>query len=188
MTDDEGLRFRRPGLLAPPWFSSPSDPEWKPNLPITLVRKRVKMASFWWESRGSHDVRTGSMQLIHPSQNVRRSRPSKHHTVAQHSVCFLLVFCFSSVEAYKPKRLIGFLQFAIIINVLVSSFRFIWIRMLRIYGHYKYFTLSVRASISAGLYQCGPLSVRASISAGLYQCGPLSVRVVKLEARKDTLC
>ena len=33
----------------------------------------------------------------------------------------------------------GFFQFEIIINVLVSSFRFIWIPMLWVYGHYKYF-------------------------------------------------
>ena len=38
----------------------------------------------------------------------------------------------------------GFFQFEIIINVLVSSFRFIWMPMLRVYGHYNYFTLSVR--------------------------------------------
>ena len=38
----------------------------------------------------------------------------------------------------------GFFQFEIIINVSVSSFRFIWIPMLWVYGHYKYFTLSVR--------------------------------------------
>ena len=38
-------------------------------------------------------------------------------------------------------------QFEIIINVLVSSFRFIWIPMLRVHHHYKYLTLSVRGSI-----------------------------------------
>ena len=36
-------------------------------------------------------------------------------------------------------------QFEIIINVLFSSFRFIWIPMLWVYGHYKYFN-----SFSAG--------------------------------------
>ena len=36
----------------------------------------------------------------------------------------------------------------IIIHVVVSSFRFIWILMLWVYGQYKYFTLSVRGSIS----------------------------------------
>ena len=40
----------------------------------------------------------------------------------------------------------GFFQFESIINVLVSSFCFIWIPMLGVYGHYKYFTLSVRGS------------------------------------------
>ena len=33
----------------------------------------------------------------------------------------------------------GFFQFEIIINGLVSSFRFIWIPMLWVYGHSKYF-------------------------------------------------
>ena len=95
---------------------------------------------------------------------------------------------FKSAEI-KTKRPTGFFQFQIIIPVLVSSFRFIWIPMLWVYGHYKYFTLSVRISISfsAGidLFQCGyrSLSVRVSISfsAGidLFQCGyrSLSVRV-----------
>ena len=32
----------------------------------------------------------------------------------------------------------GFFQFEIIINVSVSSFRFIWIPMLWVYNHYKY--------------------------------------------------
>ena len=32
----------------------------------------------------------------------------------------------------------GFFQFGIIINVLVGSFRFIWIPMLWVYTHYKY--------------------------------------------------
>ena len=39
---------------------------------------------------------------------------------------------------FKPWRLKGFLQFKIIITVLVSSFRFIWIPMLWIIAHYKY--------------------------------------------------
>ena len=39
---------------------------------------------------------------------------------------------------YKPSRSMGFLQFEIIINVLLSSSRFIWIPMLLVYGRYKY--------------------------------------------------
>ena len=39
----------------------------------------------------------------------------------------------------KPWRLRDFCQFEIIINVLVSSFWFIWIPMLQVYDHYKYF-------------------------------------------------
>ena len=33
----------------------------------------------------------------------------------------------------------GFFRFEIIVNVLVGSFRFIWIPILWVYGHYKYF-------------------------------------------------
>ena len=33
----------------------------------------------------------------------------------------------------------GFFQFEIILNVLFSSFRFIWKPVLGVYGHYKYF-------------------------------------------------
>ena len=40
----------------------------------------------------------------------------------------------------------GFFRFEIIINILVDSFRFIWIPVLWVYRHYKYFTLSVRGS------------------------------------------
>ena len=46
------------------------------------------------------------------------------------------------VKTMKAK---GFFQFEIIINVFVSSFRFIWIPMLWVYGHCKYFN-----SFSAG--------------------------------------
>ena len=47
-------------------------------------------------------------------------------------------------KSWKPK---GCVQFKIIINVLVSSFRFIWIPMLRVYGHYVFFFfLSVQGS------------------------------------------
>ena len=37
----------------------------------------------------------------------------------------------------------GFFQFVSIINVLVGSFCFIWISMLRVYDHYKYLTFSL---------------------------------------------
>ena len=48
----------------------------------------------------------------------------------------------------RPK---GFFQFKITINILVSSFRFIWIPMLWVYGHYLIMiknicTLTVRGS------------------------------------------
>ena len=40
---------------------------------------------------------------------------------------------------WKPWRSKGFFQFEIMTNVLVSSFWFIWIPMLSVYDHYKYF-------------------------------------------------
>ena len=46
-----------------------------------------------------------------------------------------------TLKALKYFRLNYGDQFEIIINVLVSSFRFIWIPMLWVYGHYKYITL-----------------------------------------------
>ena len=41
------------------------------------------------------------------------------------------------------------LQFEIITNSLVSSFCFIWISMLWVYGHYNLLILSVRASFTS---------------------------------------
>ena len=58
----------------------------------------------------------------------------------------------SVIFLYKPWRPKDFFQFEIIINVLVSSFCFIWIPMVRVYDHYKYLlsqlTLDVRMIIS----------------------------------------
>ena len=47
---------------------------------------------------------------------------------------------------WKTSQLKGFFQFEIIINVIVSSFWFIWIPMLWVYGQQKYFY-----SYSAGI-------------------------------------
>ena len=41
-----------------------------------------------------------------------------------------------------------FFQFEISINVFVISFHFISMPMLAVYGHYKYFTLAVRFTLS----------------------------------------
>ena len=41
----------------------------------------------------------------------------------------------SEIFLYKPWRPKDFIQFEIVINVLVSSFRFIWIPMLWVYDH-----------------------------------------------------
>ena len=51
----------------------------------------------------------------------------------------------------------GFFQFEIIIDVLVSSFRFIRIPLLWVYDQYKYFTLTVRGSTlesESDVYRC----------------------------------
>ena len=51
-------------------------------------------------------------------------------------------------------KTIVFFQFEIIINVLVSCLRVIWIPMLWVYGRYKYFTLSVRgATLDVGIWR-----------------------------------
>ena len=47
-------------------------------------------------------------------------------------------------SVYKPWRPKGYFQFEIFSNILVSSFRFIWILMLWVYGHYKFLILSAR--------------------------------------------
>ena len=52
----------------------------------------------------------------------------------------------AEILSYKWRSTV-FLQFEIIINVLVSSFYFIWIPVLRVYGHYKYFN-----SFSSGIH------------------------------------
>ena len=41
-----------------------------------------------------------------------------------------------TVQTWKPK---SFVQFEFFINALVNSFWFIWIPMLSVYVHYKYF-------------------------------------------------
>ena len=50
-----------------------------------------------------------------------------------------------SYKTWRPKDII---QFKIIMNVLVSSFWFIWIPMLWVYGHYNILILTVRGSTS----------------------------------------
>ena len=53
---------------------------------------------------------------------------------------------FSGKTSQRLRRRPWFFQWEIIINVLASSLRFIWIPMLLVYGHYKYYILSVRGS------------------------------------------
>ena len=51
----------------------------------------------------------------------------------------------STLKAQKTK---GYSQFEITLNVRVVSFCFFWIPLLWVYGHHKYFTLSVRYRLS----------------------------------------
>ena len=65
-------------------------------------------------------------------------------TILLHSSKFWLnvkqyIACSLTLILYEPWRPKGFIQFEIIINVLVSFFWLIWIRMLWVYGHYKYY-------------------------------------------------
>ena len=59
--------------------------------------------------------------------------------------CWTCLNYSAELFVYKQWRPNIFFQFEIIINVLVFSFLFIWIPMLWVYGHYKYFN-----SFSAG--------------------------------------
>ena len=82
--------------------------------------------------------------VVFPRENGRRARKS----VSNKSIHFSYILNLTTLNIflYKPWRPKGFFQFEIIITVLVSSFRFIWIPMLWVYGHYKYFH-----SYSAGI-------------------------------------
>ena len=60
-------------------------------------------------------------------------------------------------QSWRPK---GFFQFEIIINGLVISFWFIWIPILWVYDHKKYFTgetVFIRQNLT---YKYGPRAVR----------------------------
>ena len=52
------------------------------------------------------------------------------------------------ITMYKPWKPKGYVQFEIIINVLLSSLRLIWIPMLWVYGHYIYLILAARGQTS----------------------------------------
>ena len=56
----------------------------------------------------------------------------------------------------------SYFQFEININVLVSSFRFVLIPTLSVYGHQKYFTLSMRGSTLHVAYIVGPRAERVN--------------------------
>ena len=83
----------------------------------------------------SHNLRIWTDYVIF-SQNLFHSIPRGLYK--QHCA-YLLQRWNIFVLAMETK---GFFQFEIIINVLVSSFCFIWIHnMLWVYDHYKYFDL-----------------------------------------------
>ena len=72
-----------------------------------------------------------------------------------------VIHSISNAFSFNPHTLKYFLyepwclfQFEVSINVSVSSYRFIWIPMLWDYGHYKYFTFSVRgSSLDVGIWR-----------------------------------
>ena len=67
---------------------------------------------------------------------ITRTQPATH---GQWSLTFTALIFF------KPWRAKGFIQFKII-NISVCSFWFIWIPVLCVYDHYKYFTLTEEGS------------------------------------------
>ena len=71
----------------------------------------------------------------------------------------------------------GVFIFEFIINVLVSSFCFIWIPMFCVYGHFKYFTLSGRGSTSDAI----------DVTHGADVCAPLSLTNILIYWEKTTI-
>ena len=77
------------------------------------------------------------------------------------------------IQTKRPKVS---LQFEIIINVLVSSFRFIWIPILWVYGHYTVSDLRFQCGIRLWMWESdvhvGPLTkrVNADMTNSLYVC------------------
>ena len=99
-------------------------------------------------------------------------------TRGKHKTFFLLTLNPWSAELFlqnpwKPEDF--FTQFEIIFNVSVTSSRFIWIPMLWVYGHYKYFY-----SYSVGIYfsrrrqilttKVYPRTVRVNSESRIYIC------------------
>ena len=65
------------------------------------------------------------LRLIYISHSFRNMSLSQRHFNTENAEIYL----------YKTWRQKGYFQFEIIMNVLVSSFRFIWIPMLWVYDH-----------------------------------------------------
>ena len=74
---------------------------------------------------------------------------------------------------YKQWRLKSTFEFEIIINVLVSSFRFICVPMIWVYGHYKFFNFSVRGSI-LNVYRRQMLTSKVSLRTERVKYGGLN--------------
>ena len=76
------------------------------------------------------------LRLIYISHSSRNMSLSQRHFNSENAEICL----------YKPWRQKGYFQFENLMNDLLSSFRFIWIPMLWVYDHQKYFY-----SFSAGI-------------------------------------
>ena len=100
---------------------------------VTLNKRSMWRSGCWWISC-IKVIRCLGQMLGH------RLRHWPSINLAYHAYRIVLFF----LNTWRMK---GFFYFEIIINVLVSSFRFIWIPMLWVYGHYIYLN-SFRGSSS----------------------------------------
>ena len=97
---------------------------------------------------------------------------AKHHTYT----CTSDALALKALKGLIQTKITKLLFFEIIINVLVSCSRFIWIPTLWVYGHYKYFTLLVRGSTLGVrrhnlMSKVGPSPERVTISLLFYERG-----------------
>ena len=120
-----GIIFRRHNL------ASTDVRLWRQKMVLALERLRYKvylqhkkgyislnLKLYWWRWswNSGRDMQTGQ-------------RISAYCLFEHGKICFWNIL-------YKPQRPKGYFQFEIILNVLVSSFRFIWIPMLWVYGYF----------------------------------------------------
>ena len=119
---------------------------------IYLYIHIIKTPTLGPYSRTSYDISQASDWLRWPSRPIRslryivtftRKRARNNTHVPRLGIPILIGKKTDiknlTLQATKPWRPKGFCQYEIIINVLISSFRFIWISVLWVYGHLKYF-------------------------------------------------